>query len=301
MRIRRNIIVFFVFLSISFSCLIGQESFYDPHTKNLLDSLDKRIAALQIEIPRLAETRATNYFFAKRDLDFTIFLKHYKQYVFDEELDKAQDLVESRLQSVQKRGDKVAQNFYKEYKSKINNEISNQQRRYQVLFEKEKTFNKEFYRFVNRGDEYSLKRAQRMTDLTLKYALEKNLTSVYGYLHHYKNYIQSILFDFYSDYDLAKLTNNEAAFQKIFKPLVESDSLEMIEKAGKLVEHCHNYVSYIPSDLDSLYFARQNNVVASFVSDYHARKGSLGMFSKTGESFIIAKLDTLVQEGIFKW
>jgi len=279
----------------------GQDPSYDPVTKNLLDSLDQRIIALEKEIPRLAEKRATNYFFAKRDLDFTIFLKHYHRYVFEEELDEAQDLVESRIKAVQKRGDKIALDFYKEYKKHINNEISDQQRRYQALFEKEKSFKKEFYRFVNEGDEYSLKRAQRMTDLALKYALEKKLTSVYGYLHHYKSYIYSLLFDYYSDYDLAKLTQSEAKFQKFFLPLVESDSLEKIEEAGKLVDHCYNYAINTSANLDTVYFANQKDVVASSISDYYARKGATEVFSSRRETSLIARLDTLVEEGIYRW
>ncbi len=301
MRNPAYILILFFLSFIFLLCLNGQKASFDPDTKILMDSLNKRITTLEKEIPRLAETRATNYFFSKRDLDFTIFLKHYHGYVFDEELDKAQDLVESRIKAVQKRGDRVAQDFYKDYKKNINEEISNQQRRYQVLFEKEKTFKKEFYRFVNEGDEYSLKRAQRMTDLALKYALEKKLTSVYGYLHHYKSYINSLLYDYYSDYDLAKLTQSEATFQKTFEPLVESDSLEMIEVAGKLVDNCYNYAINTLSNLDTAYFANQKNVVASSISDYYARRGASGDLSVGQETSLIARLDTLVAEGIYRW
>lgn len=279
----------------------SQESFYDAATKKLLDSLDQRIIVLENLIPRLAEKRAANYFFVKRDLDFTIFLKHYHMYIFDEDLDRADDLVESRIKAVQKRGDRVALDFYKMYRKKINDEISDQQRRYQALFEKEKNFKKEFYLFVNEGNEYSLKRAQRMTDLALKYALEKKLTSVYGYLHYYKSYIYSLLYDYYSDFDLAKLTQSESAFQKCFKPLVLSDSLDRIQMAGELVDHCYNYVINTTSRLDTVYFANQKNVVASSISDYYARKGNSEVFSAGRETSLIARLDTLVEEGIYKW
>ncbi|MBN2523169.1 MAG: hypothetical protein JXB24_07825 [Bacteroidales bacterium] len=290
-----------VCLFMPFSFLQGQQAFYDQDTKNLLDSLENRIIALEKEIPRLAENRATNYFFAKRDLDFTIFLKHYHEYVFDEELDKAQDLAESRLKSVQKRGDKTAEDFYREYKKRINKEISEQQRRYQVLFEKEKTFKKEFYRFVNEGDEYSLKRAQRMTDLALKYALEKKLSSVYGYLFHYKSYINSLLYDYYSEYDLARLTKSETEFERYFLPLVESDSLDLIQQAGKLVDHCYNYSLNTSSSLDTMYFAQQKRMVASYISDYYDRDGSSEVFDRMKQTSLIARLDTLIQEGIYQW
>ncbi|MBA7694033.1 hypothetical protein ES703_102634 [subsurface metagenome] len=301
MRVPGYIVSFFIFLYASFSCLCGQESFYDPATKKLLDSLDQRINTLEREIPRLAESRAVNYFFVKRDLDFTIFLSHYYRLVFDEELEKAQDLVKSRLKSVQKRGDRKAEDFYKEYRKKITSEIADQQRKYQALFAKEKIFKKEFYRFVNEGDEYSLKRAQRMTDLALKYALEKKLTTVYLYLHRYKTYINSIIFDFYYTYDLAILTESEKAFQKIFNPLVESDSLELIKEAGKLAEHCYTYASNKLSSLDTLYFARQENLVVTSIADYYKRKGSNSAFASIGGQSTIARLDTLNRAGIYKW
>ncbi len=301
MRVLVSIFRFIVGLFIPFSFLHGQQAFYDHHTKNLLDSLGNRIIVLGKEIPRLAENRATNYFFAKRDLDFTIFLKHYHEYIFDEELDKAQDLVESRQKSVQKRGDKTAEDFYRDYKRRINNEISEQQRRYQALFAKEKTFKKEFYRFVNEGDEYSLKRAQRMTDLALKYALEKKLSSVYGYLFNYKSYINSLLYDYYSEYDLARLTKSEAEFERSFLPLVESDSLDLIQEAGKLVDHCYNYSLNTSSSLDTMYFAQQKRLVAYYISDYYDREGSSEVLAGMKQTSFIARLDTLIQEGIYQW
>jgi hypothetical protein len=270
--------------------------------RHLLDSLGQRILFLEKEIPRLSETRATNYFFVKRELDFTVFLKHYHLYIYDEELDKAKDLVESRLKSAQKRGDKTAEDFYRGYRKEITSEISDQQRRYRKLFEDEKTFRKEFYRFVNKGDEYSLKRAQRMTDLALKYALENKIVSAYGFLHEYKSYIYSLLYDYYSEYDLEKLTRSEPAFQKTFLPLVESGDLELIEEAGKLVDNCYTYSLTRSSGLDTLFFARQKQVVASYISDYYDKNGphyAAVEFRETTAT--VARLDTLLKDGIYKW
>lgn len=90
-------------------------------------------------------------------------------------------------------------------------------------------------------------------------------------------------------------------FKKTFNPLVESDSLDLIEEAGKLVDHCYNYAFNASSALDTLFFARQKNLVASYISDYYSRKGTSEILSEWSETSLIVRLDTLTQAGIYKW
>lgn len=292
-------IIFYLFIVISSS--IGQEQFIDPDTKHLFDSLNNRIKYLETEIPRLSKTQSMNYFFKKRELDHTIFLAHYHRYVFDEELDKARKLIDSRLKGAKKRFDSESEKFYNEYAGKLTQEQINQQRRYQRLFEKEKNFRKELYLFIDAGDEYSLKRAERMVMLAMKYADEKKLETVKQYLTKYQHLIEATLFDHYSEFDLEKLTGSESQFNKVFLPLVESDSLEWIEKAGELVNHCYDYSAGSQTKLDTNFFALQKNVVATSISDYYDRMGNkVSLASIEGQS-VIARLDTLNREGIYKW
>jgi hypothetical protein len=273
----------------------------DASTKRRLDSLDARIKYIESEMPGLAEIRSPDYFFVKRELDYTFFLSLYYRDVFDEDLDDARILIDSRINGAKKRSDLEAINFFTGFQHKLTLEIGNQQRRYNYLFAKEKNFRKEFNHFIDAGDEYSLERAKRMTDLAIKFASEKNLTPVLNYLEKYQRYAIACLFDFESRYDLKKLTASEQHFQKIFALMVQSDSLELIKEAGELVNHCYNYAASTKSVLDTNYFAMQRRVVNSSISDYFERKGNnQNLATMVGQS-VIARFDTLNKEGIYKW
>jgi hypothetical protein len=296
-----RIVSFVIVVIISVTVISAQENIMDSKTQTLLDSLQQRIKYLEGEIPRISNSRNANYFYKKRELDMTIFLSYYHRHIFDEDLDMAKILTESRLKAAEKRNDISAVEFYKEYANKLTKERRSQKERYQYLFKKEKNFRKEFYRFIKIGDEYSLQRAKRLTELAIKYAKEQNLGDIGAYLENYAKLANAFLFDFYSDFDLVKLTNSDANFQKAFKPLAESDSLGLIQKAGELVENCYSYSANTLSILDTNYFSLQRNVVKTSISDYYERKGnSLNMANMLGQS-VIARLDTLNTEGIYKW
>jgi hypothetical protein len=49
------------------------------------------------------------------------------------------------------------------------------------------------------------------------------------------------------------------------------------------------------------FFALQRNVVATSISDYHDRQGNSVSLASLGGQSIIARLDTLNREGIYKW
>ncbi|MBN1598631.1 MAG: hypothetical protein JW894_10080 [Bacteroidales bacterium] len=297
-----KIILLLITSIITFSSVIlGQKDLMDLSLIQCLDSLEKRIVFLERKIPHLKEIRDPDYYFARNDLDRTLFLKYYYNYLFDEDLDKAKSLIESKLKVAKKRRNDNDIDFYKEYEDKLKEEIINQQRRYQQLFAKEKNFKKEFNRFIDQNDEYSLMRAQRMTDLALKYARDKKLNSVTEYLYKYKAYASARIYDYHSQYDLQKLTSKESAFEKEFQPLVYSDSLPLIEEAGKLVRYCYDYAFSSSSLLDTAYFALKENVVSKAIHDYHARKGNSSALAGLIGQSVIASLDSFNREGIYQW
>lgn len=301
MKVLIKTFLLIVFIALSGFSARAQEAFMDNATKFLLDSLDQQIKNLNNEIPRLSANRAINYYYKKQELDRTIFLSHYHRYLFDEDTERAQNLIESRLKAVRKRNDSESVKFYTEYRKQITQEIIEQRKRYQYLFAKEKNFKKEFYRFIEVGDEYSLKRALFMTDQALNYARENQLPTVINYLVGYKVYAEAALFNYYSEFDLARLAQSESQFNKVFLPMIESDSLEIIKEAGLLVEQCENYSEHTRGAIGSNFFALQKNLVATSVSDYYARKGNYVSLSSMGEQSIVARFDTLNHDGIYKW
>lgn len=300
MRVPRYVMILMI-LFVCIPILYGQESLMDDDTKSLLDSLDFRIEALEREIPRLEKARSYNLYFRKRELDYTLFLRHYHYFLFEEDLEHAQYLVNSRLKAVTTRGDNDAIAFYTEYKHDIARQIGNQQRRYQHLFEKEKNFKKEFERLIEGGDEYALVRAIRMTELAIKYAEERNLGNVLEYLHVYQQYAEALLFDLHSDYDLKLLTGNKRAYLKVFTPLVESDSIERIQEAAALNSACLSYTGQARSKIKPEFFLTQKKIVNSYLSDYNERQGIQENLAELGGQSIIARMDSLNRAGVYKW
>jgi hypothetical protein len=301
MKVINKIFLLLLFVVIPLAKISAQQSYMDSKTRNLLDSLDQRIKQIQSELPRINNGGSVNFFYKKRDLDMTIFLSNYQRYIFDEDLEMAKTLIDSRLSAAEKRNDVSAVEFYRDYHSKLTSEIKNQKERYQFLFKKEKNFKKEFYRFINEGDEYSLQRAKRLTELALKYAKEQNLEITEKYLKNYEQLSTAYLFDFYSDFDLVKLTSSEVNFQKVFKPMIVSDSLDQLKKAGELVDHCFSYSANTLSILDTTYFSLQQKAVKTAISDYYERIGNNINIAKIQGQSVIARLDTLNREGIYKW
>jgi hypothetical protein len=296
-----RIIKLAIFFIISAPGLMGQEVPVDLDYKTLIDSLDIRIKNLDSEIPRLSAIRDANYFYKKRDLDITIFLSSYYRFLSDEDIDQAKELIESRLYVAQKRKDAYSIDFFQGYKLQLTKEIGRQRARYQYLFKDEKNFKKVFYNTLNESDENSLKRCKHLTDLALKYAREQNLETVIKYLTKYEGIIDAAIYNSTAEYDLKKLTKSESAFQKMFTPLIESDSLELIYKADSIVEHCYKYSASTSCRLDTNFFAKKKKIVIIAISDFNARKGANAELTILAGQTIIARFDTINREGIYKW
>jgi hypothetical protein len=295
----------FVFISAlilyNHSNIQAQANALKEGSKLYFDSLDNRISYLEQQIPRLKLARDVSYYNFQRELDLTIFLKTYKEYLLDEDLDVAKRLVETRLQRAEFRKDQYSVEYYNKYKDDINNRIKQQRIHYQELFAKEKTFRKEFEALIKPGTIESYQKAERMVKLAINYANENNLTGIVKNLERYLAYNEALIFDANSSYDLAEITNNAKSFEKIFLPLVESDSLKQIKEAEALVAYCSNYADLSGSQLTSEYFSRQGMVVTSALSDLLDKEGKEKDLVKLTSQAVKARFDTLNPCGVYKW
>jgi hypothetical protein len=222
-------------------------------------------------------------------------------YVYDENLVAAQQLIKSRINTSEKRSDTYATKFYKSYQTKLTRLRGEKRTHYQTLFEKEKNFKKEYKTYIKAGDEYSLIRAGRMVNLAIKYAQEQNLEPVLIFLYKYQNLNKALIYDLNTSHDLSKLTNKKKDFLKTLETLLEDDSLEVIQQGVELVNQCYYYSSLTACKLDTVFFSGQRIVAANAIADWNERQGMSAELSKlTGES-VIARLDSLNREGIYKW
>lgn len=265
------------------------------------DSLDRRMDYLQQQTARLKQTRDVSYYNMQRELDLTIFVKAYEEYVVDEDLDKARELVLVRLERAEFRRDQYSIKFYHRYQDDAYALIKQQRMHYQQLFQKEKNFRKEFDRYIAPGTLDSYLKAQRMVDLAKKYAQENNFTETLRYLEVYEAYTKAVIFDDGSAYDLAMLTNQEKEFQKVFQPLITSDSLGKIQEAKTLLEHCMNYGRLTNSDLKEEYFKKQELLVATALTEKLEREGREKELARYTDQAVTARFDTLNPRGVFRW
>ncbi len=292
----------FILISLGFiNILSAQEDYFDQKTKRLLDSLDKRISYLEIQVPKLSENRDAKYFATKRELDMTIFVRNYEEYLFDEDLDAAEQLIESRIQASEKRTDQFAVDYYHGYALELTKIRGQQQARYQKLFAKEKNFKNEWEKFIKVGDEYSLTRALRMVDLAIKYAQDKHLTETLKYLYRYRDFTEALVYDFHSSYDLEKLTSSESVFLKTFEPLINSDSLKSIQEGIELVNACYEYAASAKSVADTIFFGKQKIAAANAVADWNQRQGMTAELALLTGQAVLAQLDSINKEGIYIW
>ena len=266
----------------------------------LIDSLDRRITDLRNRMPWLEKKRNLEFFNTKRELDHTLFCKAYIEFLGNEDLDKAKSLVEKELKEAEFRNDGMSIDFYRGYKKRIYDQIKQQKMHYQALFAKEKTFSKSLHPYLKAGTMDSYERAMRMINLSLKYAGENQLTETEKYLIKYKRYVNALIFDLNSPFDLKKISTNPSAFDKVFYPLVSSDSLTQIRKAGELIEHCYAYNLEMGIAIDTLYYLKKRLVVSAAIADYNDRLGDYDL-KNIADQAVVARLDTLNPQGVYKW
>jgi hypothetical protein len=296
------LVVFFSVFIFSNNCRIqAQTKALEEGSKAYFDSLDNRISYLEQQIPRLKLSRDVSYYNLQRELDLTVFLKAYEEYLLDEDLDVAKRLVETRLQRAELRKDQYSVDYYNKYQDDVNTRIKQQRMHYQELFAKEKNLRKKFETLIKAGTIESYQKAQRMVKFAINYANENNFTGIVKSLEQYLSYTDALIFDVNSSYDLAEITNNVKAFEKIFLPLVQSDSLKHIKEAEELIIYCTNYSGLARSQLTPEYFSRQGMVVTSALSDLLEKEGKEKDLVKFTHQAVKARFDTLNPCGVYKW
>jgi len=284
-----------------FACISAQTTRLERGSVAFFDSLDQRINELQKQIPKLKQARDVAYYNKQRELELTLFVSNVEEYIHEEDLDNAKKIVEARLEKAEFRREQYTVTFCRKYKDDVNNLIKQQRIYYQALFAKEKNFKREFDRLAETGRTDNYQKTLRMVNLALKYANENNLTETIKYLDNYKSYTEALIFDAGSEYDLATITSSAKEFEKVFLPLVESDTLEDIREAESLISYCINYSRLTGSRLDPTYFARQGLVVTSSLSDLLESKGREKELERYTDMAVKARVDSLNPCGVFKW
>jgi hypothetical protein len=292
---------FFLVIITGFAGIPAQTTRLERGSVAFFDSLDHRVIDLQKQIPRLKQARDVAYYNLQRELELTLFEKSVEEYIREEDLDNAKKLVQTRLEKAEFRKEQYSVTFCRKYMDDVNSLIKQQRIHYQALFAKEKNFKREFDRLAETGSADNYDKTLRMVNLALKYASENKLTETIKYLDNYKSYTEALIFDEGSEYDLATLTGSAKEFEKVFLPLVESDSIENIRKAESLISYCINYSRLTGSKLDPAFFARQGLVVTSSLSDFLESKGREKELEKYTDEAVKARVDSLNPCGVFKW
>jgi hypothetical protein len=300
-RYKIHIILLLALFGLVVNSVNGQQASLERGSTAFFDSIDHRIDYLQKQISRLKQTRDVSYLNLQRELDHTLFVKAYQELVVDEDLEQAKKLVETRIERSEFRRDQASLKFYNTYQDNIYALIKQQRMYYQQLFTKEKNFKKEFEKHTKPGSLESFQKAQRMVNMALKYAQENNLTETINYLKVYLSFTEALIFDTESAYDLAELTNSAKSFEKVFQPLITSDSLSSIKEAETLLAHCVNYGRLTGSSLDGEFFKRQGLTVAAALSELLDRQGREKELARYTNQSVIAQFDTLNPCGVFKW
>ncbi len=296
---RGILICILIFFSTSLF-LSAQESQEDG-IKHTVDSLTKRIEYLGQKVNNAGINRDAAYFSRKRELDMTMFLLEYEQFIYDEDLTQASQLIAIKIKQSKKRRDEYAINYYEDYEKDLTKHRQEKQVHYNNLFKKEKIFYKEYKEYIESGTQEAYDRTLRMLSLAIKYAEEQQRNETLVFLRKYYKLTQALVLDLNNDYDLELLTKKESNFLKVYNPLLESDSLNIIQEGKECVDFCYEYASLANTKLDSVYFSQQKLVVANAIADWNERQGiSAELASLTGQA-IIARRDSLNKEGIYQW
>ena len=96
----------------------AQQNEKKDNFESFIDSISNRIEKLQAQLPKLKNGRSIGYFNCKRDLDQSIFIKAFEQYIKNEELEEAKELVLKKLDRAKFRRDEHSLTFYSEHKKR---------------------------------------------------------------------------------------------------------------------------------------------------------------------------------------
>lgn len=266
-----------------------------------IDSLNTEIENQTRQVEILKKTDFIKYYHAQRKLDQLIFLKNYYKSLYDEDFNN----IESQLNQLKEKAlldnDKSTIDFCNRYKKEIEMQTKLYHMYYQKLFSSSKNIDKLIKPYISKHDKEQLSEGLRILKYAIKYAHNNNFKEAEKYLQNIINYIEGILFDIDSPYDLEYCTDNEKNFNKLFSKLIKSDSISDLQKAQELVEHCTFYCQKIKRPIDTSFLNKQKKIVIATMADYYDRQKLNNNSIKFFDQAIKARLDTLNKPGIYKW
>jgi hypothetical protein len=300
-RFKTVILLFVALMVLTCRSAVAQQPVNQPSPVSFSDSINNRITYLKQQVDRYKQNRDVKYLNFQRELDHSLFIKEYHGLVIDENLEHAKELVQNALKKSDFTKDLASVSFYRQYEEKTYELIKEQRMHYQQLFVKDRNFKKEFDAVIEPHTLVAFQKAQRMVNLAIKYASENNLTETVKNLELFASFTNALIFDFQSDYDLAALTNSAKNFEKVFQPMMASDSLESMKEAEKLLAHCMNYGKLTGSSLNEEFFNKHLMALTSAISDVLDRMGREEDISRYTDQSVVAKFDSLNPCGVFKW
>jgi len=266
-----------------------------------IDSLNREIGNFTKQVDILKKTDFIKYYQAQKKLDQMIFLKNYYKSLYDEDFTNIENHLNQLKEKALLDNDKNTIEFCKKYRNELDLQIKQYHMHYQKLFTSTKNIDKLIQPYLNKNKKEELLEALNILNYALKYAKNYNFKETEKYLQNQKNYIEALLFDLESPYDLKELTENEKNFNKIFLQLLKSDSLGELQKAQEMVEHCLFYCQKIKRPIDTAFLNKQKNVVIATMADYYDRQKYYNNNFKFFDQAIRARLDSLNKPGIYKW
>lgn len=265
------------------------------------DSIDQRISSLRNQINSLKKSRDVRYLNSQRELEHSLFVRELNVFILEEDLFSAKNLVAEKIEKSEFRKDQASVKFYYSYQEHIYNLIKQQKMHYQTLFRKGNNLKKQYEEWIEPGHVAAFKKAHRMILMALKYAAENNLTETIAQLEIYKFQTEALIFDSESDYDLSVLTSDAKAFDRIFVPLAESDSISGLKEAETLLSHCRIYGKLMGSLLNGEFFKKKEMLLTTAMSELLDRMGREKELGRYTDQSVVAFVDTLNPCGVFKW
>jgi hypothetical protein len=303
MRYRFQICLLFILLFSGLACIQvnSQQTVTAVTHIAFFDSVNQRITYLKNQVDKLKHNRDVKYLNYQRELDHSLFVKKINEFIIEEDLDKAKNLVAESIERSEFRKDQASVKYYYGYQEHIYSLIKDQRMYYQSLFKKGSNLRKQYEAWIAPGQITAFKKTQRMVNLALKYANENNLTETVSLLEMYKSQTEALIFDAESVFDLSLLTNDAKSFEKEFLPMVTSDSLGGIREAERLLSHCVNYGKLMGSPLNGEFFKKKEMLLTSAMSDLLDRQGREKELARFTDHSVVAFYDTINPCGVFKW
>jgi hypothetical protein len=267
--------------------------------QRFFDSLENRVTYFEGILPELKQKRSPQYLSTRQLLEKTEFVLQFERFVYDQEFAQAKELTQVKIIHAQINRDKAGETFYKLYDDRVNRMVKDQKMYYQMLFAKEKNIRKKINKIIRPGTLEAYQSGRREVLSGLKYAREARLRKIENILQQQLDYINALILDEESEFDLEQITFSEKYFFERFNVLVKSDNLDLILKADTLLVKAKRYAELMHTDIDTSFFGKQQRVIITARSDYHYQKG-LALDTLANE-VVQGKLSAINRNGVYNW